>query len=381
MSESSGFQWKQKFSIWIPKGWKAFNKWRKKYWLTRIMILLAIFFPVIYTSIFDYHLIQRLVRIACDAVLASSEPQLTDSTTKYYVRREIKILQTLMLAKIDENRNRVLEDNERQTAIESNINPDILLAKVVDVNLDDVVVNARKLDVGLAVPSAKQIRYECWYKAVGGTEPIFEEDHKKINDLFRDNYKFPDYKKFSTWRKGINFFCDTMLGFISISSAILIMWFLWLFLIFVFTMFIQSLFGIVSERIGALIALFPSTIMSWFAYDKTDPLFSSLNVCGFISLSCIAGCWAIRLGKKYRIDFRISLSLTGVVILLIYLLFSSCVPPDIENLSFVLIKMGLGQWTPLAELIIQVILLSIFTFMGLGLIYLLSKIRINRQKA
>jgi len=383
MSYSSGFQWKQKFGVWIPRCWKAFNRWRKKYWLTRTLILLALFSPILYESVANPRLILKLVRIACDAIISSSEPQLAHNTAKYYQRREIKTIQILMLAKIDENRNGILDDNELPTAVELEVNPDIIQARVVDVKLDEIITAARKMDLGISIPSAVRIRKEAWFAAAGETKEIFDIQRRKINAYFDESYSSINYGKWETWKSGFVNFFDSLQYNLANLSAVISMWIPWFLLVFIFSLSIQGFFEPDTSKAKISFALIPASVFILISHKKTsfsvDQILFSI---AFLSMSFIVGKVAVWMNKKYRFDFPISLSLLIITAVLTVVLPLFGFNPvfnfdknDFFGMASYFFTCSLNKTT-----LINSFIILLFIALGFALAYGLSRMRTMRSE-
>ena len=397
LSKLSDNPWVRIFGGWVSKGWKAFNRWRKRYWLTRTIILLVIFYPCIVDVVVRPPTMVRLVRIACDAILAGGEPQVTHQLTQYYKAREIHNLQSLARAEIDTDGNQKLDAAEQEAALALGVNPTVIEARTVDVDLNEIVATASKLDIAIRTPSARTIRREAFFKALGETELMFAGHHEKIDSLLRSADSFPDRWKLSGWRQSSSEFFYMLFDRLIRFSAILLVWLPWLFVFFLFTLSAQNLLRISSERVGALVALVPALISLGaflnsalvvthnlpFGSTWTDVL-NSREVLAyyvpygipFASVSCITGCWAIRFGKKTGLDYRIGLLLALVIAFVL----------AVVRLSPVQARWGF--WPPtrarlfgwhgfIGTALIQWALLCVFAGLGFAVTYFLSRIRLG----
>ena len=113
----------------LNKSWSSFNKWRKKYMLIRIIILLAIFSLPIYERLRGHWLITDLVRYACTGIFAASIPQSEYALCRYYKFREKARLQKLIFTYTDTNHDGKITAEETELIKKAGIDPKILMLK------------------------------------------------------------------------------------------------------------------------------------------------------------------------------------------------------------------------------------------------------------
>jgi len=271
-----------------------------------------------------------------------------------------------------------LDAGEQQAALALGVNPNIVEAKAVKVDLNEIVAAARKLNISMSAPSAQTIRREAFFKALGETQLMFAANQQTIDSLLHYEYSFPDFSEWSTWRHGFLMFFSRLFYFFARFSGILLLWLPWLFVFFVLTLSAKDLLGVTSERVGALIALISAFILLGASFDPSVSLTSYLLYgIALAGVSCITGCWAIRFGKRARLNYRIGLPLAFfIAILLVALLGLPRTDLEMAWVPFGPIWVfGFCGWMAMA--FIYSAFLCMFAGFGLVVIYYLSRIRLS----
>ncbi|MCK4376552.1 MAG: hypothetical protein KAX19_14545 [Candidatus Brocadiae bacterium] len=188
---------------WSPAVWQGFNRWRKKYWRTRVLILLLIFGPTIFPVLARRALIVELVRIACTAIQLSHEPSHAWALARYYRAQEVRRLQIMLRLEIDRDRSGSLEPAEEARAAASGLDPGQLNEHVLRADLGQLVLAARHFGLVTSSYSEREVRRRAWNTAVGENLRFYGPDHRKIDSLLAASYAWPDYTRWDTWKRGI----------------------------------------------------------------------------------------------------------------------------------------------------------------------------------
>lgn len=213
--------------------WTYFNGWRKKYWLTRTLIILLLFLPILYEKFRGHPIVCDLVKYACEAIISNNVPQCEYTLCKYYKIVEIKRLQTSIIVYADKNQNGVLDADEIALLKSKGCNTDEIQKSVLNADMDKLADDAGRLGLLPPAYSTTQIRKNAFNAAHSETEfafkPLTDEifdliermnwfyprlTEKQINDLkicytekeLRESPVVPNYCSWATWRMGLRFF-------------------------------------------------------------------------------------------------------------------------------------------------------------------------------
>jgi len=182
----------------VKQAWSHFNRWRKRHWLLRVLILL----------IFLAHwaisapMLPRLVGYATDAILADSEPRVTHAIHRSHKANAVRRLRRVLVAKLDKDDDGTLDDSEREAAAALGLDPDQLRAKPFSYDLDEIVAAAHRADLVPPSYTGRTIRVEALRLARIETETIMAREREKIDALLVW-YRVPNYLEWATWKNGI----------------------------------------------------------------------------------------------------------------------------------------------------------------------------------
>jgi len=185
--------------------WRGFNRWRRKYWLTRVIILLLLFAQplVLCLTQVDFLLVQ-LTRIACESVLLSSEPQLVQARSRFYRAEELCRIQSMVRREIDANRNGVLEAPELRKAAGLGLAGEQLNGWVLDGDAEKMIEAAQRLELVGGHCTYQQIHRQARYAALGHTREVLAPDRRKLEAALAPSYRWPDFSKWQTWKRGLS---------------------------------------------------------------------------------------------------------------------------------------------------------------------------------
>jgi len=86
---------------WPKAGWSWFNRWRRRYWKTRVLILLILCAPSLYAILTGDYPIVGLLRIAIKSIQLAHEPRHAWHLARYYRAEETRRLQTVLRLELD----------------------------------------------------------------------------------------------------------------------------------------------------------------------------------------------------------------------------------------------------------------------------------------
>ncbi|MFO7957160.1 MAG: hypothetical protein R6X33_08655 [Candidatus Brocadiia bacterium] len=214
---------------WAGRLWRGFNQWRRKYWLTRVIVLLIIFAPTVGPYLAGHMAIVELVRIACDAILLASAPRHEWTLARFYKAKEVGRLQMNLRTALDANRDGAIRGPEEERAREVGLDPEELRKPVIRGDLDQLARAARRLNIVPSSYSADDVRVRARDAALSASERFFGPTRHEIETTLDKAYEWPDYTKWPTWKRGISSFFATIFGLFGRPLAALT-WFLTCFL-------------------------------------------------------------------------------------------------------------------------------------------------------
>lgn len=291
----------------LAQVWRGFNRWRKKYWGVRILILCIIFGPDIVEYATHRVIIIDLVRIACDAILTVSEPRLVNSLARYHTVEETHRLRVLLWHEIDNDHNNLLDSSETSHALAIGLDPEQLSNSVVEADLGQLVKAAQRLELVPKAYSAQRVRRQAWYMAIGESQAMFESDRRKINDLLYSYYDWPDYAKWETWKRGALWFVGGLLRIVLVLFSFQTTGVLFP-LCFLIALSVSGFFGKRQRIVGLLIGALLGTIVVLFLREPSEVRwFGTISnaACwlygfGLICLSAVVGGWAAQIAALFR---------------------------------------------------------------------------------
>ena len=205
------------------RGWSAFNRWRKKYWLGRVLVLLVMFGPAMGPWLARRELLTELVSIAVDSILKAREPAHAWHLARYHRVEEAERLRDLLRRELDTDGDGTVSDVECRPAEEHGLAPGQLDAKVLDLDLAQLTGVAGGLDLVPAGYTAESVRRRCWDAAAAESEQFFEPRHRIIEAHLTATYGWPDYGRWETWRRGLGRFCSRLTA-VLIGPGVVIGW-------------------------------------------------------------------------------------------------------------------------------------------------------------
>ena len=176
--------------------WSAFNRWRKRHWPLRVIILCLF----LVHALVDGWPMSFAVNTACKAILAESEPAMTDAIYHSNKANAARRLRNALVAKLDKDEDGVFNDSEGERAVALGLDPDQLFAKPFRYDLSEIVAAAQRADLVPPSYTARAIRKEAWRAAQAESEEIMAPEREKI-ESFITWYRVADYLDWRTWER------------------------------------------------------------------------------------------------------------------------------------------------------------------------------------
>jgi hypothetical protein len=195
---------------WAGRLYRGLNRGRRKYWRTRVIVLLLIFTPTVGPYLARHMAIVELVRIACDAILMASQPRHEWALARFYKAKEVGRLQMNLRTALDKNRDGAIRGPEGQRAREVGLDPEELRKPVIHGDLDQLARAARRLKIVPSSYSADDVRVRARDAALSASERFFGPTRHEIETTLYKAYEWPDYTGWPTWKRGISSFFATI---------------------------------------------------------------------------------------------------------------------------------------------------------------------------
>ena len=194
----------------MREAWPAFNRWRKRYWMTRVLILLIIFGPQLYENLSRHAGFVEIVRMSLRAVQLRHEPSHAWDLARYYRAEETQRLQTVLRLELDRDRNGTVEGPEEARARGAGLDSAQLVKPVLEADLTQLIAAARLLQLVPESYTEQQVRQRAWDAAAAESQRFFEPYHRKIESLLDARFRLPDYTRWETWKGGLQQFVGAL---------------------------------------------------------------------------------------------------------------------------------------------------------------------------
>lgn len=183
--------------------WSAFNRWRKRHWLLRLIILclLAV------NAVPGASLLPMLVRIACDAILADSEPKMLDAIYRSNRANATRRLRAALTTKLDTDEDGVLSDAEQESAQNIGLDPIQLTLPPLRVELEQLIPAAQRAGQVPLSYTPRALKKEAWRAALVETEEIMGPERRQLEAMLAW-WRRPNYGSLSTWRTALAAFYE-----------------------------------------------------------------------------------------------------------------------------------------------------------------------------
>jgi hypothetical protein len=159
--------------------WRGFSRWRKKYWLTRLLVLLIIFSPALYEVLTGTRpIIVRLISIACDAIFLSGEPTVGHHLARYYRAGEKDRLRMALTRDLDADENGTLSATEAEKVRAIGLDPAQLARPIHRADLEELGRAAKRLGLVPDSYSTRAVRLRALHAARAETERLFRPHHR-----------------------------------------------------------------------------------------------------------------------------------------------------------------------------------------------------------
>lgn len=190
----------------IRMGWAGFNHWRRRYWLTRVLILLVLFALPIWEYVTERKFIVELVKVAIESIQCSSDQQLVGWMTRFYLGQELNQIQRLVRNGIDANDNEVIEENEYPAASRLGLTSQDLTTWVLEIDAAVLIDAARNLGMVDETLDYAMVRRSARQRAVGFAEEVLGPDRRKIQSILDACNARPNLLKWQTWEDALREF-------------------------------------------------------------------------------------------------------------------------------------------------------------------------------
>ncbi len=179
--------------------WVAFNRWRKRHWLLRVIIL----WLFAAHTLVDQWYIPWLVRIACESILADAEPRTLNAIYHSNRANATRRLQAALVAKLDTDGDGVLGDAEQESARDIDLDPIQLALAPLHVDLEALVLASQRARLVPLSYTPRAIKKDAWRAALVEAEEIMAPEREKI-ESFIAWYRVPEYAEWRTWKHGFS---------------------------------------------------------------------------------------------------------------------------------------------------------------------------------
>lgn len=186
--------------------WRAFIRWRDRYRLTRVAILLLLFLPIVIPPLSGRGWHVSRMRRGQEHRRLTFEPRHAWVLARYYRSIEVLKLRKLLWLELDTDRNGALDGRERQRALGAGLDPSELETHVYRADIPALVGAGRQLELLPRSVTAVGLRRDAYYAAVAESGRFFREDHARIEAMISAPREWPDYGRAGTWQEGIDNF-------------------------------------------------------------------------------------------------------------------------------------------------------------------------------
>jgi len=184
-----------------------FNSWRRKYWRTRVLILLLVYSPFVVPYLCKQSIVEINVRIANDAIVEMKvRPAVVTATAEFFRFRETRQLQQLIRQYLDTNKDGVVDQSECESGAVVGLAPEQINTRGHDADLRPILLAAQRLGVASPLVSTASINRQALYAAMGETELLIGPQKAMADADFASYYDWPEYSKWATWRNGLTLF-------------------------------------------------------------------------------------------------------------------------------------------------------------------------------
>lgn len=179
----------------LRKAWLAFNRWRRRRWPVRVVVLVLMgsyYF-------FSHSIIIKLMRITIDGIFLGFEPELVVSGARVYKAAEADRLRRSLTIYLDVDASGRLDGDEAARAREIGLGPADLKSSALDLDLNVLVTAARRGGLVPAHYTAKCVRRAAFFTALGETEAFLRPWKAEIDGFMADAYRVPGNWTLRSW--------------------------------------------------------------------------------------------------------------------------------------------------------------------------------------
>lgn len=183
----------------LKRFWRAFNRWRKRYFWIRLLFLLLFGAYVCRTAFFP--VLPGLVRMAIDAIEARWDPSLINAMARHNRVSLAHRLQLSLRRGLDMDGDGSLAPSELKRLRDLQLEPEELQKKSVDVSLPQLIEASHRAGLLPTSYTVSTARREAWFAAVGEVEAMKRPVRARIEAMLKW-WEVPDYSRLETWKRG-----------------------------------------------------------------------------------------------------------------------------------------------------------------------------------
>lgn len=196
----------------LPKKfWHRFNRWRKRWFWVRLILLLLFAAHIVNEALFP--LLPRLTRMAIEFIDGASEPTLVNALSRYRRIRFTRQLQMSLRAIADKNGDGVIDETERTRLEQWGLDATQLDNKSVHADLAQLIRASHRARLLPKSFTARDVRRDARFAAVAEVEQMKGTYRAEIDAMLKA-WEIPDYRRWATWKRGINCLYEQILMFV-----------------------------------------------------------------------------------------------------------------------------------------------------------------------
>ena len=305
----------------LKRCWRAFNRWRERYFLVRLLYLFLMAAVVCHLAF--RQTIVKLVRYALQAIEAGSDPSLVTALARHKRIRLAHHFQLTLRRLADGDEDGSLSQEEMNRAREFGLDPEELAKKSVEADLSQLMEACHHAGLLPISYTAAIARREARLAAVAQVEEMKRPARAEIEAMLRTWTK-PDYSQLDTWaRGGWRFLRQLDLPFRTLGwTGPVVVWLIFCFSATLMVIsFVRTGKTAKSLLMGGALPL-PLILYAVFQTLRRAPFWNPLSfICsaiGFVCVSMAAAAFAAKMAERSsnrRLLFSIAALVLGVSLL------------------------------------------------------------------
>lgn len=181
----------------VVLAWRAFNRWRRRYWLLRLVILAILGADAILSHLRT----AWLLRVAIDSIFSSSVPTLVHASARARRAGFADQLQRSLRALADRNADGHIGRSEAALARSFGIDPDELHKSGAKADLRALVGASHRVGLLSLSRTPPRILRETLALARSDADALLQANYQAVENLLGP-YRTPDYARPETWALG-----------------------------------------------------------------------------------------------------------------------------------------------------------------------------------